>query len=764
MKNKRLILTIALFTSIILIGAVAIVAILAAGQQTLTSKISVKYTAQHVSATVSAKYYVGESLGVDFTDNENGGGNTEVSFDSTNSEKMLYPGTSNIELGVGQKFVLEYKFVNNSNTSQILIGLNETSTLSGGINMLVTYGSQETSLATSNIISQTNANKITGSSYSSVVLNSKSTTYIYIVIAVEDFADDASISANIIWNMDRYTPGPVEDYISGGEINSSNMASFKGENLVIPAEVNGGAVTTIGSEALLGNENVKSVSIPASVTSIGLNAFSYCSNLTTITVDENNPNYSSPEGSNCIIETATNTLIAGCNGTVIPEGVSTIADGAFEGCEKLQSIEIPASVTSLPESLFEACISLTTITVDEDNTKYSSPEGSNCIIEDETNTLVAGCNGTVIPNTVKILGIGAFRGYTNPTLNLPEGITTLSDKVFVSAGLTEIVLPSTVTSMGANCFTSATSLKTIELNDGLESMGNRAFSGCSSLESIVIPGSVTTIGEYAFHTCKTLSSVTFNEGLQSIGYLCFNACTSLVSVTLPASLTTLGNNAFWNCRSLQRVNFAENSELETISVAAFSRCSTLNNVNLPASVKTIKRKAFESCEGLTTITLSEGLTIIEDEAFLGSGLTSIHLPASLIELGFAVFKNCLSLTTVSFADNSVFKKLGESCFQSSGLTTITLPAGMERIGIQAFYKSNLNSLTIPSSVVYIGKSAFLECTNLQEFYFENTTNWVQWGFDGEAEQTSWISSYTPQDNLAMISGWRGGYYFKRIVE
>ncbi len=122
------------------------------------------------------------------------------------------------------------------------------------------------------------------------------------------------------------------------------------------------SVTTIDGNAFR-NSALTSITIPSSVTSIGYNPFTFCEALTSITVEEGNNTYNSPEGSNAIIETNTNTLIVACNNTVIPEGVTAIGSGAFSGCEGITTINIPNSVTRIGARAFLYCSGLTTFTI-----------------------------------------------------------------------------------------------------------------------------------------------------------------------------------------------------------------------------------------------------------------------------------------------------------------------------------------------------------------------------------------------------------------
>ena len=164
------------------------------------------------------------------------------------------------------------------------------------------------------------------------------------------------------------------------------------------------SVTEIGNSAFEGCSSLTSIVIPESVTKIEYGAFDGCSSLTSIVVKEGNSVFDSRECCNAIIETATNTLIKGCNSTIIPSNVTKIGESAFQDCTSLTSIVIPESVTKIEYGAFSGCTSLTSIVVKEGNSVFDSREGCNAIIETATNTLIKGCNSTIIPSSVTEIG------------------------------------------------------------------------------------------------------------------------------------------------------------------------------------------------------------------------------------------------------------------------------------------------------------------------------------------------------------------------
>ena len=258
------------------------------------------------------------------------------------------------------------------------------------------------------------------------------------------------------------------------------------------------SVTAIGHGAFSGCTGLTSVSIPASVTTIGNYAFAGCEGLASIKVEAGNIAYDSRENCNAIIETASNTLVAGCMNTTVPNSVTAIGDYAFLGCTGLTSFTIPTSVTAIGDYAFSDCSGLASIKVEAGNTAYDSRENCNAIIETASNTLVAGCMNTTIPNSVTAIGDGAFLGCT---------------------GLASISIPASVTTIGNRAFYGCTSLTSINIPSSVTTIGYKAFLDCTGLKSISIPASVTKIGDYAFLGCTGLTNI-YAEHTDPAAYNC----------------------------------------------------------------------------------------------------------------------------------------------------------------------------------------------------------------------------------------------------
>ena len=187
--------------------------------------------------------------------------------------------------------------------------------------------------------------------------------------------------------------------------------------------------------------------IEYSVTSISNYAFQSCNKLTSIILPQSVTNIGEDAFSDCF----------GLSSIAIPNSVVTIGANAFYGCRRLTSITIPNNITSIGKYAFQGCSSLETIIVESGNNYYDSRDDCNAIIESSTNRLICGCMNTIIPNSVKTIGILAFSGCT---------------------GLTSISIPSSVASIEDNAFEYCSGLKLLTISNGLNSIGSAAFREC----------------------------------------------------------------------------------------------------------------------------------------------------------------------------------------------------------------------------------------------------------------------------------------------
>jgi len=234
-------------------------------------------------------------------------------------------------------------------------------------------------------------------------------------------------------------------------------------------------------------------------------------------------------------------------------------------------------------------------------------------------------NGQYVPKSIRMvrfhpsvvaIGEGAFHNYNSnlKEVVLNEGLETIGKRAFTSCeSLQSITFPSTVKSIGLEAFRGCSSLKEVVLNEGLVEIEDNAFYGCSSLQSITVPSSVDEISYQAFEGCSKLREVTLNDGLVKIGSSVFQRCASLESITIPSSVVEIGSMAFENCRILKEVVL--NEGLKKIGSNLFSGCSSLESVSLPSTLVDIGCSAFMSCTNLREVVCIEGMPKVTNNMF-----------------------------------------------------------------------------------------------------------------------------------------------------
>ncbi len=401
----------------------------------------------------------------------------------------------------------------------------------------------------------------------------------------------------------------------------------------------GNGVTEISANAFSGCSGLTSITIPNNVTSIEVNSFSY-SSLTSINIPESVTNVGKDafkgcnftsvkcperffdmfeiyttvgdfvfrEGSvPCLVEYKGSNrevvlpkdfkgkkYVIGKNAfrdvsIVIPEGVTSIGQYAFQGCGGITAITIPDGVTSIGSYAFDNCSSLTAITLPESVTSIGNYAFRDC----------SSLTSITIPESVTSIGESAFYGCSSLTaINIPKRCDSIGHGVFIGCR-GKLVINSNVKMMSK--VLEGSKFSQVVFGEGVLKIDNGALAGYQSVSSVVISNGVKSIGAEAFYDCQYLKSVSIPESVIEIGNNAFRNCRRLESVTIPASMTKIAEGAFRDCGGLTSVTFLENSLLDSIEKYAFFGCNKLASITIPTSVTSLGSDAFSNCSNLTSV-------------------------------------------------------------------------------------------------------------------------------------------------------------------
>ena len=438
---------------------------------------------------------------------------------------------------------------------------------------------------------------------------------------------------------------------------------------------------------------------------------------------------------------------SGASRIEIPEGMTVIDNNAFKNNSKLKEVILPSTLKSIGISAFEGT-SLSKIELPSSLTYI----GENAFANIKTLTEVT------IPKSVETAS-HAFSGDVNlKKVIFEDGIVTIPSGILNNTGLEEIVLPSSVKTIGSYAFSNNKSLEKINLLDGVRQIEEGAFSGDSKLSVVELPETLTEISRYVFSDTPSLTHINLPSGITNIGTGAFEHSgltsielpkeltgighwafrgTHLSAIYLPRKLNYLGINAFSDIGTLKEVTVTSNINNGWDYWGAPFYSSPLTTVVIEEGVTKIPARMFYNQKGIMNINFPSTMKEIGANAFEGTSLKAVLFPLAVEYIGDHAFGDIATLISIDVGSNLVtgqnafsasknlvtinlksgVRKIVDGFLADTGITEFVVPEGVEEIGKDAFSSNKqLTKITLPSTLKTIGEGAFSN-TGLKEIVF-----------------------------------------------
>lgn len=509
----------------------------------------------------------------------------------------------------------------------------------------------------------------------------------------------------------------------------------------------------IGNSAFQSCKELKEITFPEGLTTIDDLAFYYCTQLENTVLPENLKFL----GNSAFYACASLTEIT------VPEGITWMS-GTFANCYSLHTLNLPNSLTYM-SGVVEECRSLETlhlpakladisgewpsklktITTAFGSVRYVSEDG---ILYDTQDNSILFVNASITGNVtvrdgITKIGEGAFKsrkGLTSVTLpesctvidsyafenctaltdiNFPEKLELIGRNAFYNSGITSLKLSQPGLHVGSFAFTDCHQLKSVEITSTDFDLMEWAFARCENLETVILPPQVFRMEGGCFTECTSLTTVVLPKNITDVHG--FKGCTSLKTIEIPDSVTRIDYNAFAECESLESIHLPDG--VTSIDGLAFAHCYALKEINLPDSLTTIGEEAFRGVP-IAEVVIPANVTEIADWTFYYNGeLRSLTLPDGLKKIGANAFCGASKLQSVELPES--LEEIGDAAFRESGLTSITIPGNVKRLGGAFIYCKNLEKVSIAPGVETIGADAFLECSKLTEATLASTVTTIE---------------------------------------
>ena len=453
-------------------------------------------------------------------------------------------------------------------------------------------------------------------------------------------------------------------YTFDAEAKTATVTGFTGDfyQLTVPTVFEGHLVNAIGEGALRNCSALASITLPASLTSIGNNAFYGCYHLVEII---NLSDLSITPGESTF------------------GGVAQYAKEVHAGERKLQNVNNYLFYTFGGTHFLVGYIGTETDLVFPDN--YN---GESYTINDYAFQSKKELTSILLTGGVNAIGYSAFNQCN---------------------ALTSVIIPDSVVTLGDWAFYSCRSLESVTVSNSVVRIGTQTFSGCEKLTSVSLGSSLDTVGDYAFFGCFALQSITLPDTVKQIGTSAFYFCRALESINLPRSLTSIGSYAFNECEKLATLDIP--SSVSTVDEGAFNGCTVLS---LYCEAKEQPSGWHENWNSSARPVVWGATLADESSAYLNYSFDDATMRAAAD--GYA--GELTHITVPTHVNGYLVTEISPYFGSSSAaelLVSITLPATLETIGMNAFSDCrHLKSITLPESLVSIGEGAFKLCTTLVE--------------------------------------------------
>lgn len=408
---------------------------------------------------------------------------------------------------------------------------------------------------------------------------------------------------------------------------------------------------------------------------------------------------------------------------ILPTSIKKIASQAFFNCEHLEALEVPKSVETIGRSAFYGCNDLESVYIPDGITTLEDYLFGECYSLKELR----------LPETIKYVGYKTFYFCSSSLIDLENSLPNLEnfeDYAFSRTKLKSFIIPKSMNYVPSGSFYRCEKLTSIELHDGIDSIGALAFYNCPLSGDLKLPKSLKSISHGAYYQNeytsleissdikviksddlelystsfkgKNLEKITINEGVNFLE-LEFAGSKKLNVLKLSSTMKRIGRDDLF---SYDRIN------------SQFAYCTSLESVQLPESLEYIASRTFNGCSALSKINIPKNLSYLGSYAFCGTAITSIEWNSLLTTIPQGVFENCISLESFNFP--STITEIDYEAFNGcSSMKNITLPENLDAIGVRAFANcSSLTEIRIPASVTSLDIEAFSHCEKLTKVVFD----------------------------------------------